>query len=84
MYRMHCIILLVVGMLPVHASQSQVNVWILKQHSREEVFLSGMYQEWCVNDLQKHTYTHMHLSAQSSIVGQYPDPTEGERLRSLP
>lgn len=39
---------------PVHASQSQVDVWILEQHSGEEVLLGGMDQERCVYDLHTH------------------------------
>lgn len=49
---------LAAGILPVHASQSQVNVRILKQQPRKEVLLGGMNQEWCVYDLHTHTHTH--------------------------
>lgn len=67
---------LAVGILPVHASQSQVNVRILKQQPRKEVLLGGMNQEWGVNNLQ----THTHSSEQSSSVVHYviissPDKT---------
>lgn len=52
---MHSVQYWLLAMLPVHASQSQVNVRILKQHPREEVLLSGMNQEWCIYDLHTHT-----------------------------
>lgn len=52
------------GILPVHASQSQVNVRILKKQPRKEVLLDRMNQERGVYDLQTHTYS----SEQSSSV----------------
>lgn len=58
-----------VGILPVHASQSQINVRILKQHPRKEVLLGGMNQEWSVYNL--HTHTHVYSSAQSCSVVSY-------------
>lgn len=52
---------------PVHASQSQVDVWVLEQHSRKEVLLGGMDQERRVYDLP--THTRVYSSAQSGRCG---------------
>lgn len=48
---------------PVHASQRQFDVWILEQHSGEEVLLGGMDQERCVYDLQTHMCIRQHRAA---------------------
>lgn len=44
---------------PVHAAQSQLDVWILEQHSRKKVLLGGIDQERRVYDLQTHTCVFM-------------------------
>lgn len=49
-----------VGMLPVHAAQSQVNIWILKQHPRKEVLFFRMDQVRRIYDLQVYKNTHTH------------------------
>lgn len=74
---------------PVHASQSQVDVGILEQHSREEVLLGGMDQERRVYDL--HTHRCVFMSTESVLSCDGTTATErggsvnrGGVWRSLP
>lgn len=48
--------------LPVHASHSQVNVWILKQHPREEVLLGRVHHVRCIYNLDTNTVPSVTLS----------------------
>lgn len=59
---------LAVGMLPVHASQGQINVRILEQHPREEVLYGRINQEWCIYDLQTHKCTHTYIHSHRDTV----------------
>lgn len=65
---------------PVHAPQSQVDVWILEQHSGKEVLLGGMDQERRVDDLQTHACVFMSTELQCCPVTE-PGPKGTERRK---
>lgn len=67
---------------PVHASQSQVDVWILEQHSGKEVLLGGMDQERRVDDLPTHTCVFMSTELLCCpVTGPGPKGTERRKRR---